>query len=80
MKRLSSCVSVLLALVVSADAATGLNDAAVTAGKLYFGTATDNPELSDSAYTAILGQHSQFGEITPINAMNWVRAAKFPGV
>ncbi|MDL4814268.1 endo-1,4-beta-xylanase [Actinomadura opuntiae] len=35
----------------------------------YFGSATDNPELSDSAYTAILG--SEFGAITPGNAMKW---------
>jgi len=35
----------------------------------YFGSATDNPELSDSAYTSILG--SEFGSITPGNRMKW---------
>lgn len=31
-----------------------LNQLAQAAGKLYFGSATDNSELSDSAYVAIL--------------------------
>ena len=35
----------------------------------YFGSATDNPELTDSAYTAFLG--SEFGMITPGNGMKW---------
>ncbi|MFF7404598.1 endo-1,4-beta-xylanase [Streptomyces murinus] len=35
----------------------------------YFGSATDNPELNDSAYTAVLG--SEFGSITPGNSMKW---------
>ena len=35
----------------------------------YFGSATDNHELSDAPYAAILG--SEFGQITPGNAMKW---------
>ncbi|MFJ6793972.1 endo-1,4-beta-xylanase [Streptomyces sp. NPDC091268] len=35
----------------------------------YFGSATDNPELPDAAYSAILG--SEFGQITPGNSMKW---------
>jgi GH35 family endo-1,4-beta-xylanase len=35
----------------------------------YFGSATDNPELTDTAYTSILG--SEFGQITPGKAMKW---------
>ncbi|MBA9050024.1 endo-1,4-beta-xylanase [Streptomyces murinus] len=35
----------------------------------YFGSATDNSELDDSAYTAVLG--SEFGSITPGNSMKW---------
>lgn len=31
-----------------------LNQLAKAAGKLYFGSATDNSEISDSAYAAIL--------------------------
>lgn len=35
----------------------------------YFGSATDNPEFTDAAYLDILG--SEFGSITPGNAMKW---------
>lgn len=45
-----------------------LHELAVAQGK-YFGSATDNPELTDAAYTAILG--SEFGQITPGNSMKW---------
>lgn len=45
-----------------------LHDLAAAQGR-YFGSATDNPELSDAAYTARLG--SEFGQITPGNSMKW---------
>lgn len=51
--------------------AGGLNSLAVAAGKKYFGTATDNNELSDTAYVAILKNNSMFGQITPANSMKW---------
>ncbi|MEU0671892.1 endo-1,4-beta-xylanase [Streptomyces sp. NPDC006172] len=35
----------------------------------YFGSATDNPVLTDTAYTKILGH--EFGMITPGNSMKW---------
>jgi hypothetical protein len=35
----------------------------------YFGSATDNGELNDSAYTSVLS--SEFGMITPGNSMKW---------
>ncbi|KAI0696303.1 endo-1,4-beta-xylanase C precursor [Cerioporus squamosus] len=54
-----------------APAGTGLNALAKAAGKLYFGTATDNGELSDAAYTAILDNNKEFGQITPANSMKW---------
>ena len=50
-----------------------LHTLAKAAGKLYFGTATDNGELSDAAYTAILDNNHEFGQITPANSMKWVR-------
>ena len=50
-------------------AADGLNTRAVAAGKLYFGSATDNGELSDSAYVAGLSNTADFGQITPGNSM-----------
>ena len=46
---------------------------AQAAGKKYFGTATDNSELTDTAYTAILDNNKEFGQITPANSMKWVR-------
>lgn len=49
-----------------------LNTVAKAAGKLYFGSATDNPELTDTAYVAILSDSAQFGQITPGNSMKWV--------
>ena len=50
----------------------GLHTLAKAAGKLYFGTATDNPELTDTAYVAKLSQNNEFGQITPGNSMKWV--------
>lgn len=51
MSRISSLVTAALILNgVNAN----LNQLAQAAGKLYFGSATDNSELSDSAYVAIL--------------------------
>ncbi|GAW01352.1 glycoside hydrolase family 10 protein [Lentinula edodes] len=54
-------------------APTGSNSNALAraAGKLYFGTATDNSELSDAAYVAILSDNSYFGQLTPANSMKW---------
>lgn len=52
-------------------AAAGLNSAAVGAGKLYFGTAVDNNDLSDSEYKTLLANTADFGQITPANSMKW---------
>lgn len=48
--RVAALALFLQAVSVNAN----LNQLAKAAGKLYFGSATDNSELSDSAYTAIL--------------------------
>lgn len=53
------------------QAQDGLNTAAKAFGKLYFGSATDNGELTDSAYKAILSDSNEFGQITPGNSMKW---------
>lgn len=45
-----------------------LNTLAVQAGKLYFGTATDNPELSDGAYVSQLGNTADFNQITAVSS------------
>lgn len=51
---------------------TGLNTAAQAAGKKYFGSATDNPELTNTSYVDILIDRREFGQITPGNSMKWV--------
>ncbi|EMD35599.1 glycoside hydrolase family 10 protein [Gelatoporia subvermispora B] len=50
---------------------SGLHALAKAAGKLYFGTATDNPELTDTPYVAILDDNMMFGQITAANSMKW---------
>jgi hypothetical protein len=55
--------------IIRPRAADGLNARAVAAGKQYFGSATDNSELSDSAYVAGLSNTADFGQITPGNSM-----------
>lgn len=54
----------LLSITLFANAQ--LNTLAVAAGKKYFGTATDNPELSDCAYVVQLSNTSDFNQITPV--------------
>ncbi|MFE0477672.1 endo-1,4-beta-xylanase [Streptomyces sp. NPDC058947] len=44
----------------------------------YFGSATDNPELTDGPYTALLG--SEFDQITPGNGMKWYATEPEQGV
>ncbi|KAI1310838.1 family 10 glycosyl hydrolase [Xylaria venustula] len=64
----STAVTALLALP---GASAQLNKLAKAAGKLYFGSATDNSELTNTAYTAILDDIDEFGQITPGNAQKW---------
>ncbi|KAG6864484.1 hypothetical protein C0991_009192 [Blastosporella zonata] len=82
MFKLSASFTALLLLVplVSAKAVSkpihGLNAHAQAAGKLYFGSATDNSnpganELADAPYAEILSNNKQFGQITPANTMKW---------
>ncbi|PGH09645.1 hypothetical protein AJ80_07674 [Polytolypa hystricis UAMH7299] len=68
MVNFSSCG--LLALVASLVSADGLNTRAEAAGK-YFGTATDNPTLSDSVYIDHISNPEEFGQITVGNAQKW---------
>ena len=56
----------------------GFNAIARSAGKLYFGTATNNYQLNDTAYVAILDDLAMFGQITPAKVMKWVRSSQFP--
>jgi endo-1,4-beta-xylanase len=58
-------------LVVLSPAAAQLNKLAVAAGLKYFGTAVDNPGLSNNAYMAIAKNKDEFGQITPANGQKW---------
>ncbi|CAJ2506734.1 Uu.00g079200.m01.CDS01 [Anthostomella pinea] len=59
------------ALLAIPGASAQLNQLAKAAGKLYFGSATDNGELTDAAYVAILEDANMFGQITPGNGQKW---------
>ncbi|GAA4715046.1 endo-1,4-beta-xylanase [Phytohabitans rumicis] len=61
-------LGVAVAVPTLADASTTLGQHAAARGK-YFGSATDNPELSDAPYVSILG--SEFNQITVGNTMKW---------
>ena len=63
--------------MVTPISTAGLHTLAKAAGKLYFGTATDNPELTDTAYAAKLNDSKEFGQITPGNSMKWVTMGFF---
>ncbi|KAG9315006.1 glycoside hydrolase family 10 protein [Chiua virens] len=54
-----------------ATSTVALNVAAKAAGKLYFGSATDNRKLNDPAYLSILKDTDIFGQLTPENSMKW---------
>ena len=66
-------VSAVLPLVALLPTALGqLNKLAQARGLKYFGSATDNSELSDTQYVAILENTDNFGQITPGNTQKWV--------
>ena len=48
-----------------------LNELAVAKGLKYFGTATENGAMTDAAYTAILDNTAEFGQLTPANGQKW---------
>lgn len=64
--------SLLTAAAVVPLAYGQLNKLAKAKGLKYFGSATDNSELSDSAYVAILKNTDNFGQITAANTQKWV--------
>lgn len=56
----------LATLAPIALAQTGLSTVARAAGKKYFGSATDNSELTDGPYVAQLSNTLDFNQITPV--------------
>ncbi|KAF8150060.1 endo-1,4-beta xylanase [Crassisporium funariophilum] len=58
-------------LLVASSATAQLNSLARASGKKYFGSATDNPELTDAPYVKQLGNTRDFSQITPGNSMKW---------
>jgi endo-1,4-beta-xylanase len=48
-----------------------LNTLAKAKGFKYFGSATDNYELADAPYLAILSNTSEFGSLTVGNSQKW---------
>ncbi|CAG8958282.1 hypothetical protein HYFRA_00000637 [Hymenoscyphus fraxineus] len=48
-----------------------LDTLAKAKGWKYFGSATDNGELSDAPYVEILSKNTEFGQITPGNSQKW---------
>ncbi|KAK0648042.1 glycoside hydrolase superfamily [Cercophora newfieldiana] len=64
--------SLLTALLAPAVVSAQLNDLAVRAGLLYFGTAVgESASGSDSAYAAIVNNKSEFGQVVPENGQKW---------
>lgn len=63
--------SILLPLALLPAAFAQLNTLAKAKGMKYFGSATDNSELTDTTYLSILSNTADFGQITPGNSMKW---------
>ena len=76
---LAASASALPATTRSSESRFGPNIAAHEASKLYFGTATNNYELNDTAYFALLDDLAMFGQLTPAKAMKWVRIIQCAG-
>ncbi|KAI0727391.1 endo-1,4-B-xylanase [Fomitopsis betulina] len=68
------------ALPTGTSEVSGLNALAKAAGKLYFGSATQNSELSDTTYNTYLENSQHFGQITPGNSMKWDATEPEPNV
>ncbi|KAF9478337.1 endo-1,4-beta xylanase [Pholiota conissans] len=78
---MTKTTSVLLPLLLSIPLSIAqLNTLAQAAGKLYFGTATDNPELTNTSYVAQLQNTLDFHQLTPANSMKWDATEPSQGV
>ncbi|TFK48163.1 endo-1,4-beta xylanase [Heliocybe sulcata] len=68
----------LTARAAASTSTAKLHTLATAAGKKYFGTAVDGPDLNDAAYLKILNDKGMFGQVTAANAMKWARASPHP--
>jgi endo-1,4-beta-xylanase len=78
-KALATTICALLgtlAMTAPAQASASLGEHAAARGK-YFGNAVDNNELNDAQYRPIVT--SEFGQLTPANAMKWDATEPNPG-
>ncbi|KAF4630971.1 hypothetical protein G7Y89_g7167 [Cudoniella acicularis] len=66
-------MQLLLAVLALPLASAQLNELAQKAGKLYFGTATDNEDIGfqNKTYLQILNDTKEFGQLTPSNGQKW---------
>ncbi|KAK3342232.1 glycoside hydrolase superfamily [Neurospora tetraspora] len=70
----------LLTLASLPLASAQLDKYAKLAGLSYFGTAVDNPRLSNEQYMSVLQGSGEFGSLTPINAQKWKNIEEVQGV
>ncbi|OQE17690.1 hypothetical protein PENFLA_c023G06057 [Penicillium flavigenum] len=71
MVHFSTIALALASVLPQLTQGAGLHTSAVAKGKLYFGSATDNPELTDAPYLTQLSNTDDFGQITPGNSQKW---------
>ncbi|KAJ5416243.1 Glycoside hydrolase superfamily [Penicillium sp. CMV-2018d] len=71
MVHFSTIALALASVLPQLTQGAGLNTAAVAKGKLYFGAATSNNQLTDAPYVDQLSNTDDFGAITPGNAQKW---------
>jgi hypothetical protein len=75
--EMTKVASVVLPLLLSIPFSVAqLNTLAQAAGKKYFGTATDNSELTNTSYVAQLGNTLDFHQLTPVR-QDYICAFKF---
>ncbi|KAF8583577.1 glycoside hydrolase family 10 protein [Ramaria rubella] len=80
MKTFLKLLVLMVPAIAGQSTGEGLNRVARAAGKLYFGTATDNPELTDTPYVKILNDTREFGQLTPANSLKWDATEPVQGV
>jgi len=71
-------LSLLAAIAAIPLASAQLNKLAQQAGKLYFGTALDNPSLNNTKYMSILNDTREFGQLTPANGQKVLNCSFSP--